>query len=69
MLSVSFPLGSPSKSNTPTLSSSVSHSSTYGNVYQTSMSGTAGAEQTLSYGVDVSRDAEQKQNTWSGNLQ
>ena len=69
LLSVSFPLGSPSKSNTPALSNSVSHSSTYGNVYQTSMSGTAGAEQTLSYGVDVSRDAEQKQNTWSGNLQ
>lgn len=69
LLSVSFPLGSPSKSNTPTLSSSVSHSANFGNMYQTSLSGTADAEQTLSYGVDISRDANQKQNTWSGNLQ
>ena len=69
LLSVSFPLGSPSKSNTPTLSSSVSHSANFGNVYQTSLSGTADADQTLSYGVDISRDAEQRQNTWSGNLQ
>lgn len=69
LLSVSFPLGSPSKNNTPTLSSSISHSATYGDVYQTSLSGTAGEEQTLSYGVDVSHDAEQKQNTWSGNVQ
>ena len=69
LLSVSFPLGSPSKNNTPTLSSSISHSASYGDVYQTSLSGTAGEEQTLSYGVDLSHDAEQKQNTWSGNVQ
>ncbi len=69
LLSVSLPLGSPSKSNTPTLSNSVSHSASFGNVYQTSLSGTADANQTLSYGVDISRDDEQKQNTWSGNLQ
>lgn len=69
LLSVSFPLGSPSKATTPTLSSSISHSATYGDVYQTSLSGNTGANQDLSYGIDVSRDAEQKQNIWSGNLQ
>lgn len=69
LLSISFPLGSTSKATTPTLSSSISHSATYGDMYQTSLSGNAGANQDLSYGIDVSRDAEQKQNTWSGNLQ
>lgn len=69
LLSISFPLGSPSKATTPTVSSSISHSATYGDVYQTSLSGNAGANQDLSYGIDVSRDAEQKQNIWSGNVQ
>lgn len=69
LLSVSFPLGSASKYNTPTLSSSVSHSANYGDMYQTSLSGTANADQSLGYGIDVTHDAEQKQNTFSANLQ
>ncbi|MFJ2364012.1 fimbria/pilus outer membrane usher protein [Pseudomonas sp. NPDC087697] len=69
LLSVSFPLGSPARGNAPYLSSSVSHSATSGNAYQTSLSGTQGKDQSLSYGVDFSRDDYQKQNTWSGNLQ
>lgn len=69
LLSVSFPLGSPARSNVPSLSSSVTHSSTSGDLYQTSLSGTQGTDQTLSYSVDVSRDADQKQNVWSANVQ
>jgi outer membrane usher protein len=69
MLSVSFPLGSPSNTNVPSLSSSVSHSSTVGDQYQTSLSGTQGADSSLNYSLDLSRDAEQKQNLWSANLQ
>lgn len=69
LLSVSFPLGSTAKSNVPYVSSSVSHSASSGSVYQTSLSGTQGEDQSLSYGADFSRDADQKQNIWSGNLQ
>ena len=69
LLSVSFPLGSPARPNVPYLSSSVTHSSTAGNVYQTSLSGTQGADQTLSYGMDASRDTQQKLNVFSGNIQ
>ncbi|MGO2200113.1 fimbria/pilus outer membrane usher protein [Pseudomonas helleri] len=69
MLSVSFPLGSPAKANVPTLSTSVTHSTNSGNQYQTSLSGTQGDDQSLSYSMDVSHDAQQKQNVWSGNIQ
>ena len=69
MLSVSFPLGSPAKANVPTLSTSVTHSTNSGNQYQTSLSGTQGDDQSLSYSMDVSHDAQQKQNVWSGNVQ
>ncbi|CAI8811063.1 fimbria/pilus outer membrane usher protein [Pseudomonas zeae] len=69
LLSLSFPLGSPSNVQVPVLNSSYSHSANYGDVYQTSLSGVTGDEQSLSYGVDVSHDAEQRQNTFSGNLQ
>ena len=69
LLSVSFPWGSPSSVQVPVLSSSYSHSANYGDVYQTSLSGVTGEDQSLSYGVDLSRDAEQSQNTFSGNMQ
>ncbi|WP_241492873.1 fimbria/pilus outer membrane usher protein [Pseudomonas endophytica] len=69
LFSVSFPLGSPSRPNVPSLSSSVTHSSVAGNVYQTSLSGTQGADQSLSYGIDASRDAQQKLNVFSASLQ
>ncbi|MBB6155235.1 outer membrane usher protein [Pseudomonas sp. JAI115] len=69
LVSLSFPLGDPSHVNTPVLNSSVSHSVNYGDVYQSSLSGVAGEEQSLSYGLDVSHDAEQRQNTYSGNVQ
>lgn len=69
LLSVSFPLGSPAQPNVPSLSSSVTHSSVSGSMYQTSLSGTQGTDQSLSYSMDVSRDAQQKRNVWSGSLQ
>ncbi|MHC8403410.1 fimbria/pilus outer membrane usher protein [Pseudomonas sp. MDT1-17] len=69
LLSVSLPLGSSSNSLAPIFNSAFSHSANYGDVYQSSLSGVAGADQSLSYGVDVVHDAEQAQNTFSGNLQ
>ncbi|MCU1756544.1 fimbria/pilus outer membrane usher protein [Pseudomonas helleri] len=69
LLSVSFPLGSPGRPNTPYLSTSVTHSSDSGNVYQTSLSGTQSDDQSLSYGIDASRDAQQKLNVFSASLQ
>lgn len=69
MLTVSFPLGSPSKTNVPILSSSVSHSDSIADQYQTSLSGTLGEDSSLNYSLDLSRDAEQKENMWSANVQ
>lgn len=69
LLSVSLPLGSPASVHVPMLNSSYSHSANYGDVYQTSLTGVTGDEQSLSYGFDVSHDAVQRQNTFSGNLQ
>lgn len=69
LLSVSLPLGSPARVHVPMLNSSYSHSANYGDVYQTSLTGVTGDEQSLSYGFAVSHDAVQRQNTFSGNLQ
>ncbi|MFW8695448.1 fimbria/pilus outer membrane usher protein, partial [Mesorhizobium japonicum] len=69
LLSLSFPLGNPANVQVPILNSSISHSANYGDVYQSSLTGVTGDQQSLSYGVDVSHDAEQRQNTFSGNLQ
>ena len=69
LFSVSFPLGNSSRPNTPYLSNSITHSTVSGNVYQTSLSGTKGEDQTLSYSIDASRDAQQKLNVFSGSIQ
>ncbi|MHC8346672.1 fimbria/pilus outer membrane usher protein [Pseudomonas sp. RT6P73] len=69
LLSVSLPLGSPSNPLAPILNSAFSHSASYGDVYQSSLSGVSGEDQSLSYGVGVVHDVEQAQNTLSGNLQ
>jgi outer membrane usher protein len=69
LLSVSFALGSPANVEVPMLNSSISQSANYGGVYQTSLFGVTGEEQSLNYGFDVSHDAAQRQNTYSANLQ
>ncbi|MED5608318.1 fimbria/pilus outer membrane usher protein [Pseudomonas sp. JH-2] len=68
-LSVSLPLGNTANPRTPTLSSSYSHSSSGGSQYQSTVSGMADQDQTLSYSMGVTRDQEQRQTVWNGNLQ
>ncbi|MCE4053919.1 fimbria/pilus outer membrane usher protein [Pseudomonas sp. Au-Pse12] len=67
MLSLSMPLGS--SPNSPYLFSSVTHNSTGGNTYQSSLSGTLDEAQNLSYGVDASHNDQDKVTAWGGSLQ
>lgn len=68
-LSVSLPLGSQANTRTPTLSNSYSHSTSGGSQYQSTVSGMADQDQTLSYSLGVTRDQEMRQTVWNGNLQ
>ncbi|NBF10476.1 fimbria/pilus outer membrane usher protein [Pseudomonas sp. Fl4BN1] len=67
MLSLSMPLGSSPRS--PYLFSSVTRNSAGGNTYQSSISGTLDEAQNLSYGVDASRNDQDKVTSWGGSLQ
>lgn len=68
-LSVSIPLGSPTRTRAPTLNTSYTHSTSSGSQYQTTVTGMADEAQTLSYSMGVSHTEEQSQTVWNGNVQ
>ncbi|WP_207884662.1 fimbria/pilus outer membrane usher protein [Pseudomonas sp. 30_B] len=69
MLALSLPLTS--DSNSPYLSSSISHRSgdSKGETYQSGLSGTLGEARTTSYNLSASRDSEDHTTGWGGMLQ
>lgn len=69
MLSLSLPLGHDSDS--PYLSTSISHRSgdSSGSTYQTGLSGALGEERTTSYSLSASRDSGNHTTDWGGMLQ
>jgi outer membrane usher protein len=66
-LTVSFPLGG--SPDSPFMASSYSHSHEGGDIYQTSLSGTAGENHDLSYSADVAHQEIGDENTIGGSLQ
>ncbi|WP_114239289.1 fimbria/pilus outer membrane usher protein [Dyella sp. C9] len=69
MLSFSIPLGSNRNIAPSSLNTSYSHSDTGGTVYQATMSGTTGADRSVSYGLGATRDVDRQQTVLNGNLQ
>jgi outer membrane usher protein len=67
MTTVSIPLGS--SPSAPSVSGSVASTTDQGMSYQTSVNGTAGESQSLSYGLTVSGDTQSGSRSYSGNLQ
>ncbi len=66
-LSLSFPLGR--SLSAPDVSLATNHSKGQGSNYQSVISGSAGIEQPVSYGLNFSTDDHSKQHIWGGNLQ
>jgi outer membrane usher protein len=66
MLTVSIPFGS--GANLPTLSGSVAHTTDQRMSYQTSLNGTAGASQSLNYGLALTGETPGGTQSYSGNI-